>query len=395
MIRALLVAAFALAASPTFAAPTTYPLGIDKSGKLVGLGANILVADAAYSQFILYGQDEGFADSAIVLRALAREVRPFGFHTLVIEAGTLTTEMVARSLHDRGLAYTTAMLRRAPLASILTLNTTENLALIADFTRSDPTSHVWGVDMEAPGAATLLLERLAALAPNATARAAVARWQADQADVSKPFMIFTTTGSDFRNMAMHFAGIGEAQRIIAALRVSATVYQMRKQGHFYSGEAGRAGVLRENFLRFYRNAGGQPGVIALMGGNHLGLGITPNGTLDIGTLATSIAALGGRTALRILFFPAGGPNTDNKMSKVHPYYQEQYDDADPKSFFAAIGVDPSTLGRDRWTLIPLAPIRAALIEKGLDNLPAQIRFFVLGYDYVVTTPAAKPATPIQ
>ena len=379
------------------AAPATYPFDIGRNGEITGQGASVLRPEIARAQFVLYGQDEGYADAAVVLRAIAHTARPFGFHTLAIEAGPLTTKLAVRAIRDQGLPAATAVMRRAPLATIMTLNTQEELTLVADFAEADRSSlpTVWGIDEEGVGSSLLLLEQLQTLAPGKAARDAVNRLIAEERDPNKPFLTLSADDAVFRNLADLFPGIAPAQRIITALRETTAWYRLRKTGHFTEGEARRAALLRANFLRFYRGAGGEPKVITIMGGNHLGFGETPNATFDIGTLATAIAEIDGQSALRILFFPAGGTPLDNKMRKSHPYYLEQYDDSDPASFYAAIGIDPKSLALHGWTLIPLAPIRARLMASGIDKVSAQTRFFVLGYDYLITTPDAKPATPIQ
>lgn len=129
-----------------------------------------------------------------------------------------------------------------------------------------------------------------------------------------------------------------------------------------------------------------------MGADHLGLGTTPVATVDLGTLATDIARLHGGRALRILFLPAGGTHVvaGGKGYEVVPYY-----DADTKAFFAGIGLSPADLPKDAWTLVPLEPIRKEMDIKGIDKLAPMTRFLLLGFEYLVTTPDAKPATPLS
>ena len=55
--------------------PQTLALEI-KDGNLAGPGAEVIRGELKKAQFILWGEEHGFADSPIVLRAIAREARP-------------------------------------------------------------------------------------------------------------------------------------------------------------------------------------------------------------------------------------------------------------------------------------------------------------------------------
>ena len=71
-----------------------------------------------------------------------------------------------------------------------------------------------------------------------------------------------------------------------------------------------------------------------------------------------------------------------------------YESKESKEFFAAIGLDATALPKDGWTLIPLEPIRQSLDTKGIEALKPFSRFILLGYDYVITTPDAKPGVSL-
>jgi hypothetical protein len=60
-----------------------------------------------------------------------------------------------------------------------------------------------------------------------------------------------------------------------------------------------------------------------------------------------------------------------------------------QEFFTAIKLDPATLPKGSWTLVPMEPIRQSLDTKGIEALKPFSRFTLLGYDYVITTPDAK------
>ncbi|HEX2592903.1 MAG TPA: hypothetical protein VHL34_15490, partial [Rhizomicrobium sp.] len=95
-----------------------------------------------------------------------------------------------------------------------------------------------------------------------------------------------------------------------------------------------------------------------------------------------------------LFLPMGGRYLHIAPAAGNPFKVDDYDDADVKDFFASIGADAAALPNDGWSLIPLEPVRQALGTRGINKLKPMTRFFLLGYDYVITTPNAKPATTL-
>ncbi|MFP3945024.1 MAG: hypothetical protein ACLFWF_14095 [Alphaproteobacteria bacterium] len=52
------------------------------------------------------------------------------------------------------------------------------------------------------------------------------------------------------------------------------------------------------------------------------------------------------------------------------------------------------VAKEGLTVIPLKPVRRKLEQKGLNNLSPEFRFFVLGYDFLVTERGAEPAAPL-
>jgi hypothetical protein len=153
--------------------------------------------------------------------------------------------------------------------------------------------------------------------------------------------------------------------------------------------------LAQHFLGDYHAAADpMPKVILKMGAEHVALGTTTINTVDLGTLASSIAQLNGRTTLRIAFIPTGGHALVVEPKQGRLTAVEPYDSPDAKELFAALGIDSTKLPSSAWTLIPLEPIRQMLDNKGLNALKPFARFTLLGFDYVITTPDAKAATPL-
>ncbi len=206
------------------------------------------------------------------------------------------------------------------------------------------------------------------------------------------FLLSHFQEADFAALAAQFEGQAEGNNIIAELKESAAIYQLWSSGRNYENNARRARLLAKNFLANYKSAADpQPKVVFKMGMEHVALGTTTINTVDLGTLATSIARANGKTALRIAFFPTGGHNLAFAPKPGNPTTVEVYESAEAKAFLMAAGLETSSLPKQGWTLLPLEPIRQSLDTKGIDALKPFSRFVLLGYDYVITTPDAKAA----
>ena len=384
-----------LAASGNAAAPKVFPLQITE-GKLTGAGADLIGAELPRAQFILWGEDHGFADSPIVLRAIAREARPLGFTHHVVEVGPLSTRMIAETLSREGLPGLHKLVHEVPLG-IPFLCLKDDAELASDFLGQDKKGapYLWGIDQEFIGSPPFHLQRLKAIAPNDTARAAVEKLldeetRAAAAAAHEKFLLSRFHDSDFDALAEKFKGTTEAENIIAELKESAAIYQLWMSNHNYENNARRARLLAKNFLAAYGKAADpQAKVVFKMGIEHVALGTTTINTIDVGTLATSMARANGRTALRLAFLPMGGHNVAFAPKPGNPTTVQTYESAEAKEFFAAIGLEAAALPKEGWAVVPLEPIRQSLDTKGLNALKPFSRFLVLGYDFVVTTPDAK------
>ena len=130
------------------AAPQTLALEV-KDGKLAGPAAELIRGDLANAQFILFGEEHGFADSPIVLRAIAREARPLGFRYHIVEVGPLSTGMIREALSRDGVSGLHKLVHEVPLG-IPFLSLRNDAELAGDFLGQDSkgTPFLLGVDQE-------------------------------------------------------------------------------------------------------------------------------------------------------------------------------------------------------------------------------------------------------
>jgi hypothetical protein len=396
VIRLCLGVSLLVAVSLAEAAPPQ-TLGLEvNEGKMAGPGGDVIRGELAKAQFILFGEEHGFADSPIVLRAIAREARPLGFKYHVVEVGPLSTRMIRETLSRDGLSGLHKLVHEVPLG-IPFLCLKDDAELASDFLGQDAkgTPFLIGVDQEFIGSPTFHLKRLVEIAPNDAARAAATKVLNQEKEATskadqKNFLMTRFHDADFDALAAHFTSQEEAQNIVSELKESAAIYQLWMSGHNYENNARRARLLAKNFLAACKSmADTQPKIVFKMGLEHVALGTTTVNTVDLGTLATSIARSNGQTALRIAFLPIGGKNAGFSPKAGNPVTEQPYESKEVKEFFASIGLEAGALPKGGWTVVPLEPVRQALDTKGIDALKPFSRFVLLGYDYVITTPDAK------
>ncbi len=191
--------------------PQTFPLEL-RDGKLAGSGAEVIRNELAKAQFILWGEEHGFADSPIVLRAIAREARPLGFKYHVVEVGPLSTRMIREALSREGVPALHKIVHEVPLG-IPFLCLKDDAELAADFLGADSkgTPFLWGIDQEFIGSPTFHLKRLIEIAPDDKARAAAEKLLAEEkaamekAD-QKNFVMTRFKDADFDGLAAQFKG---------------------------------------------------------------------------------------------------------------------------------------------------------------------------------------------
>ena len=389
--------AMVLLSTGTFAAaaPETLPITLEE-GKLMGPGAEMIRRELPNAQFILWGEEHGFADSAILLRTLGREARPLGFKYHVVEVGPLSTRMIADKLRSGGLRALHELVREVPLG-IPFLCMKDDAELASEYLGRDEKGapFLWGIDQEFIGSSTFHLRRLVEIAPNESARGAAEKLLAEERGatgeaVHAKLLLARLTEAELDALAAEFKGHAEAQEIVSELKESAAIYQLYGSGHNYENNARRARLLTKNFLAAYKAAADpEPKVVFKMGLEHVALGTTSVNTVDVGTLASSIAKLNGKTALRMAFLPMGGKVLGFGLKPGNPTREDVYESAQLKELFAAIGLDRSALPEKGWALVPLEPVRQSLDNKGINKLKPFSRLVVLGYDYVITTADAK------
>ncbi|NQV94229.1 MAG: hypothetical protein HQ482_03690, partial [Sphingomonadales bacterium] len=349
------------------------------------------------AEFIAVGEDHGFAGSPRLAQALAAEARVYGPLYHAVEVGPVTMEWVRVRLASGGLAAIQSGLAGKPFAFPF-LSNREDATLADGF---DHGKMVWGIDQEFVGAPMILMDELAALAPDIADKTRLhAIRDADIAALAKGdfknIWLNTADAAQFFELKKAFSGSQPGTAIINALAVSARIYRLNNQGAYLQNNEERSAVMRDYFLAQYRAAPETaPRVLFKMGAYHLGRGTTPTSIYDLGSLLPGLAAANSLKSVHIAYLPMDGmvriiKPADGKATAVQPYEDEGI-----AAILTAAEIAPDRIGPVGHYLIPIAPLRHALAGKKLNALPGFSRFVLLGYDYLVTTRDAMAATAFE
>jgi len=368
-------------------------------GTLSGSGAEIILSKLPNAQFILIGESHGFADPPNIALALARASQKFGVRNHVVEEGPLIEEWVEERLKSGGIAGLREAFAERPTA-VSFLSRREDAELAAYFIDAAPpeTDVVWGVDQEFIGSTLVHFETLQSLAPTKAARALVTALLAAERDAYSrarfdQFFLSTAASKRFDELRAEFAGITAAVEIIDGLERSAKIYNAYNTGLNYASNTDRITLIREQFLKAYRKAdGAPPRVLIKYGAVHVGRGTTFVNTFDLGSLTEGIAAEHGLEALRIAVMPLAGTQLSLRPNESRLFQTIDYHSDEVAELLSVIGLDDTDIPELGYAVIPLEPVRRNLEARGLKNLSVKQRYYILGYDFLVTTKGAQAST---
>ena len=360
--------------TPVVEPPETFAMTL-ADGKLSGPGADLILARLPKAQFILLGEDHGFADSPRLALALARAARKYGVTHHVAEIGPLSDEWAGAILKEEGVDGLAKALEGRPLAlPFLTMR--EDAELAAYFVKNAPRrgDAFWGVDQEFIGSPLIHLEALLHLAPDDKATALAEALLTDEREAfasgsQEVLFLFTATPETFSDLRAAFAGVKPALKVIDALEDSSAIYRAFNTGKNFASNTDRIDLIRRQFLDAYSKAPEEaPRVLFKMGAIHLGRGTTFLNTFDLGSLTEGMAAANGLEVLRIAYWPLKG-----RVTQITPFSDSAFQTVDyaPKKLtedFGSFGLMPDMVAEQGFTVVPLRPVRRALEQKGLAGL---------------------------
>lgn len=377
-----------------------------KDGKLQGAGAEAILQAAGETQFVLIGEDHGFAEPPEFAAALQRSLGAKRFDHFVTETGYHSVrelESIMRS--DKGWPAVVDLCKRHPHALAFLFHE-EDMRLAESFVRLGPGPRIWGIDQEmlmAPALNLELLERLAAKRDAATREklatmAAKLRQRVAEIIAAKKYgsPMESLTEADFTALRALFPDKGEAREIVDDLALSAEIYKLNEISSYRSNRL-RSRLMKRYFLQHYRAAEAKnpkPRALFKMGAFHAGRGRSGTNQFDIGNLVSELAEGNGGESVHLLVISPGGekngwyPWSADLADRKKPYQGEKLDDV--------IGVKPfftAAAGRTDWTVFDLRPLRLRrVLRTGASPLTESLIF---QYDFVVVTQNARAAKIIE
>ncbi|QIQ85828.1 hypothetical protein [Erythrobacter sp.] len=381
-------------------APAITPLPLEFSAEgLSGPGAVPLREALPDAQFVSIGEDHGFAAAPLLVAAFAAEGRRHGFANYVIEVGPYSLEWMEEHLRAGGADALAAALKGRPLA-IPFLSYREEAEVAADFVAAG--GALWAVDQEFLASPLIHLEWFAARAEDAPSLDMLVEAEREafaKGDQRSVFM--ANAGPElWAELREIFAGDDEALGRIDALQRSQAIYMANFTGRLLDNNLDRVALIRELFLARYRQAqeadGAPPKAILKMGATHAGRATSPVLTFDLGSLVEGIAAANGMEALHVVYLPLGGEQRAILPTPDGPFMVKPATGGDELAgVLEEAGVDlaPVRAGQGHY-LIDLEQVRRALGAKRIAQADEMVRFIVLGFDWLVTSGDAAPATPL-
>ena len=377
-------------------------LTIGRDG-LSGPGAATLLTPARSAQFILVGEDHGFAEIPEFVDALRRSLGTDAPENLVLEIGPESARRAALAAR-RGTLRELAV--DYPMA-IPFLNLREDGAMAAAWLQGDPRAALWGLDQEFLFSARLVLERLRTLVEPGAQQALVDAWIARAVASERKAMqdhdvpaalLLQLQDADFAALraGLKPAPGSEAARLVDELAESAAIYR-GQSGDGYASNDRRGRLMKRHFMAYYRTAGkpGKPLPRALLrfGAYHMMRGITPTNIYDVGNFVSELAASNDRRSLHLLILFADGtanrwmPFTADAGLKAQKYDAR----AEMEDFGVATFLDHAPAeGAAVFDLDPLRRQRKARRSAGPD-----FERVVFGYDYVVVIAKGRAGTSVE
>jgi hypothetical protein len=351
----------------------------------------------------MIGEEHGIAENPQLAAALFTALAPTGYQRLVVEV----SPPMARALDTSAAEGLVGLERQfsTPGHEPAFFGMREEAAMLAAIRAVVPADQpaILGVDYEV-GGDRLLLDRLAdrdvpAAAAPALAElrtAATAAWAAysETGDISKAFS-FSGDPALVRAVLQSWPEPDtEARDLLEALETTLEINQLWVNRRGFDSNLKRAGYLRANFLRHWRelqtSSDPAPRMMVKLGASHVVRGRNSNEVYDIGTLAPELAAADGKSVFQLLVLPGKGSAT----AMLNPTTWT-YESAEPKDNYMA-GLEPLIAAAypDTFTLIDLRPLRPILGYWRAGTNPDLMRY-VHGFDMLLVMSGSTPASNLK
>jgi len=366
---------------------------------LSGPGASKLIDAGRRAEFILVGEDHGFADVPQFVLAMQHSLGADAPANLVLEIGPLSAARLADAAREDKLREWS---QRYP-AEIPFFDWIDDGAMASAWQGKQSRTALWGIDQEFILSTRMHFERLKTLNPRGPAGVVIDEFM-QRAQAAETRMIAEHDPSvallpqlmdtDFKRLrdTIKPAPNSESANIIDELAQSAEIYRSQESDGYASNHQ-RSLLMKRHFMAYYNDAAKKsttaPRAMFRIGAFHAGRGASPLHQFDIGNLASEIAASHGKESLHVLVIAAGGtvnkwlPFIPDTSVRTAPYNaREELEQLQAISF-----IDHAF--SDSWTVFDLGALRRSRAAR--DSVGAKFEQLVFGYDFVVVIPQAHAA----
>jgi hypothetical protein len=260
--------------------------------------------------------------------------------------------------------------------------------------------HLWGLNQEMFGAASLILSRVLASGVGSQARPAIeqllqksdaASRKAQQSGNIFDLFMMAADDKELADAAtlLQKDGSPEARSLFASLVESHQINQTppAEYGNARRRERLMKTLFAGNYAQVARAATAPPKVLLKFGAFHGYRGLNPFHGSGIGNYVAEFAEGQDARSLHILFLPATGSQPIYPQAGQPPQLRPFDLASDPA--FRSLRPALSNLLATDWTMFDLRPLR------GSNGIPGDVATLVFGYDLLVIVPEGKPSSQIQ
>jgi hypothetical protein len=266
-----------------------------RAGQLSGTGAPVLRSAVADSRFVLLGEEHGLPQTPQLWTAICRAARNPGFDALAVEEGPFAAADLERwARRPDGAAQLAAFEKQYPESLNIYGDRSEFDALRACLDEGGAGTQLWGLNQEAPGAASPMLARILTMTLGPLSRTAIQRLKAKGAAV---------TDGDLADAAaaLRQDGSHDAQALFDSLIESHTINKTSPADP--ANARRRERLMQRLFTADYDRAthpsAPLPRVLVKLGAFHVYRDVNPAGGHGLGEYLAGLAARQGGHSIHI------------------------------------------------------------------------------------------------
>ena len=362
-----------------------------------------LLTEGRNAQFFLIGEEHGIAENPKLAAQLFTTLVDEGYEKLVIEISPPIAQSLDQTLKNGGMEGLQGLYEQAGgEPAFFGMREEAELLYAARAALPDADEVLWGIDYEVASDRRLLNQLQNAPRPdsadqplNALVAASEDAW-ASYAKTGNISLAFSFAGDPalVRDVRNSWPDPGdEVSLLLETLETTLEINRLWVEGRGWESNALRAGFMRSNFRRHWRNAksqGGAPKMMAKLGASHLVRGINMTGTFDLGTLLPEIAAIEGRRSFSIMIVPG----LNSKVAVLDPTTWTYSPQPAKDGYSKGIDLITEAAYPESYTLIDLAPLRP-IVSKREKTFGSRMIQIVHGFDMLLVMSGSTASSELE